>query len=259
MEMLDSLALEAARIAREAGRILARMQPDRPSPVLKADSSPVTAADHASERCILAGLKAAFPAIPIVSEENAESHAAQAGDRFFLVDPLDGTKAFIAGTPDFCVAIALIENGVPVAGVLHSPVDDRTWWSGRSAWFAEGDLSGARPFARLPERPAGAPPVGVASQWHSNPETDRLLAELGAVSVVRMSSALKFARLARGEADVYPRPVRTMQWDIAAGDALLRVMGGAIVDLAGRKPIRYGFGEEGWASPPFLALGRFNG
>jgi 3'(2'), 5'-bisphosphate nucleotidase len=255
----DRIARQLAAIAREAGKILARMQPERPDPVLKADSSPVTAADHASEAVILQRLGTEFPDIPIVSEENAASHTALSGDRFFLVDPLDGTRAFIAGTPDFCVSIALVEKGLPVAGALHSPIEDWGVWAGETAWQAKGGLDRASPLDRVAPRPDSDPPVGLASQWHNSPETDRILSEMGVGPVMRMSSALKFIRLARGEADLYPRPTRTMQWDLAGGDAILRAMGGAIVDLCGRRPLRYGFGPEGWAGPPFLALSRFAG
>lgn len=250
---LDDIALSLATVAREAGRILARMQAEKPASELKSDSSPVTAADRASEALILSHLSREFPDIPVISEENPASHVASSSPRFFLVDPLDGTRSFIQGSPDFCVALALIEHGAPVAGALHGPIADETTWAGDNLWRARGDLAKAEPFPLVPKRDPAYPKVAIASKLHNNAETDRVLAELGVASVIRRSSALKFVALASGEADLYPRRGRTMQWDIAAGDAILRARGGGILDDDGRL-MRYGFGEIGWENPPFLAL-----
>ncbi len=253
MPRLDDLAQDLARIAREAGRILAQMQPLNPAPELKSDCSPVTAADRAAEALILGRLGQLFPDIPIVSEENAASHVALAAPRFFLVDPLDGTRAFIAGTTDFCVLIALIEDGAPVASAIHAPIADETTWAGEKLWHASGDPGDAAPFQLGPERAAHQPMIGIASKLHGNAETDRVLADYGVKTAIRMSSGLKFVRIAAGEADLYPRLARTMQWDIAAGDAILRLGGGGILDMKGRL-VRYGFGAQGWVSPPFTAF-----
>jgi 3'(2'), 5'-bisphosphate nucleotidase len=250
---LDDIALSLARISREAGRILARMQPLSPAAELKPDASPVTAADRAAEALILAALERDFPDIPIISEENPSSHVALAASHFFLVDPLDGTRAFINGTPDFCVSIGLIEHGVPVAGALHSPIADETFWAGDRLWRACGDIAQAERFPVSAKPDPTRPRIAIASRLHNNAETDRVLRDLGVETIIRRSSALKFMALVSGEADVYPRRGRTMQWDIAAGDAILRVAGGGILDDAG-KPLRYGFGKTGWESPPFLAL-----
>jgi 3'(2'),5'-bisphosphate nucleotidase len=250
---LDDIARSLALAAREAGRVLAQMQPQNPAPELKADLSPVTAADRAAEALILTALRRDFPDIPVISEENTESHVALAASRFFLVDPLDGTRAFIQGTPDFCVSIGLVENGLPVAGALHAPIADETFWAGESLWRARGDLAHAEPFPSAPRRASGGGPVGIASRLHNNAETDRVLAELGVIRVIRRSSALKFVALVSGEADLYPRRGRTMQWDIAAGDAILRSRGGGILDDEGQL-LTYGYGALGWESPPFLAV-----
>jgi sulfate adenylyltransferase subunit 2/3'(2'), 5'-bisphosphate nucleotidase len=250
---LDEIAFALATFAREAGRLLARMQPQNPEPELKSDHSPVTAADRASEALILRHLAQAFPDIPVVSEENGASHVALAASRFFLVDPLDGTRAFINGTADFCVVIALVEAGVPVAAALHAPIADETVWVGEGLWRAKGDIRERELFPPAPPRPASKPLVGIASQLHGSPATERVLADYGVGTVTRMSSALKFVALAAGEADLYPRLAPTMQWDIAAGDAILRARGGGILDLEGRL-VHYGFGANGWSSPPFIAL-----
>jgi 3'(2'), 5'-bisphosphate nucleotidase len=249
----DDIARALAVTAREAGRILARMQPQNPTPEMKADASPVTAADRAAEALILAALQRDFPDLPVISEENPASHVALNSSRFFLVDPLDGTRAFINGTADFCVSIGLVENGEPVAGALHAPIADETTWAGESLWRASGEISRAEPFPPLPVHDPARPRIAIASKLHNNAETDRVLADLGAITIIRRSSALKFVALVAGEADVYPRRGRTMQWDIAAGDAILRSRGGAVLDDEGR-PLTYGYGPLGWESPPFLAL-----
>lgn len=197
--------------------------------------------------------EADFPGIPVISEENPASHGALAASCFFLVDPLDGTRAFINGTPDFCVSIGLVENGLPVAGALHGPIRDETVWAGESLWRACGDIARAEPFPVRAKPDPARPKIAIASKLHNNAETDRVLAELRVETIIRRSSALKFIALVAGEADFYPRRGRTMQWDIAAGDAILRAAGGGILDDAGQ-PLRYGFGETGWESPPFLAL-----
>lgn len=254
MHSPDSLAAALAEIARKAGRVLAGFHPLQLRPVLKGDQSPVTEADRASEALILEEVARAFPALPVISEENPRSHGVQGGDEFLLVDPLDGTRAFIAGTADFCVCIALIRRGIPVAGVLHAPLGDETWWGASELWSARGALSQARRLPPRPVRPRGEKPVALASHFHGNAETDDILARCGASRIIRMSSALKFVKLVIGEADLYPRRTRTMQWDIAAGDALLRAAGGGLLDDQGRL-LTYGRTSEGWVAPPFMAYG----
>lgn len=250
----DALAAAMADIARKAGRVLAEFQPRQPEARLKADQSPVTEADQAAEALILDEIGRRLPGLAVISEENADSHAAEGGREFLLVDPLDGTRAFIAGTPDFCVSIAYIHAGVPVAGALHAPIEDRTWWGAGQLFEAQGDLSAATPIPPRQGRPPGAKPVALASHFHGGAETDAILQQCGAEDVIRMSSALKFVKLLTGEADLYPRRTRTMQWDVAAGDALLRARGGGLLDDEGRL-LFYGRGESGWVAPPFMAYG----
>lgn len=250
----DALAASLADMARKAGRVLAGYHPLRPQPVIKADQSPVTEADHASEAVILAEAARHFPGLPVISEENLSSHAAMGGDAFLLVDPLDGTRAFVAGTADFCVSIAYIRQGVPVAGALHAPLEDETWWGGRALWKAQGDLAGAQPLVRRTSREPGEKPVALASHFHGNAETDEMLARCGAARIIRMSSALKFVKLLTGEADLYPRRSRTMLWDIAGGDAMLRAIGGGLLGDDGQLVV-YRRGAEGWVAPPFMAYG----
>ena len=263
---LDACAYRLAQIAQDAGCLLQDMRKAPLTPRMKDDDSPVTAADLASEAVILAALARDFPDIPVVSEENAPGQQVSASHqgqtrRFFLVDPLDGTKAYIAGGADFCVLIALIEDGIPVAGALHAPISGQTWWVGAHVYRAVTPSDSAqgsakiqnatiqRVFAAQTDRTSC---IAMTSAYHAQAESLALCTQLGVSDIRHENSALKFIRLALGEADFYPRPGRTMQWDVAVGDAILRALGGGILSLEG-KPLPYGYGAEGWANPGFIA------
>lgn len=216
-------------IARAAGSAILAVRGGSVS--LKADGSPVTAADMAAHEIICAALAAWTPSIPIISEETCdEASAADAAAerrgwrRFWLVDPLDGTKEFAAGRPDFAVCIALIEDGVPVMGTIHAPVRGTTYFAARGlgTWRQAPDEPPTRIHAHPP-----APGAGlriVESRSHGSPDLDTFLDRLGVPVASRtpMGSALKFCRLAEGHADCYPRFGPTMAWDVAAGDCLFR-------------------------------------
>lgn len=217
----------------------------------KDDSSPVTEADEAADGLIVGGLREAAPDIPVISEESIGAARAPAGGRFWLVDPLDGTKEFIGRTGEFTVNIALIEEGRPVLGVLHAPALDETY-------VADGEgqavriIGGAAP---QPVRARAVPakgPVVVASSAHRDAETDAFIAEQRPSRIARAGSALKFGLLARGAADLYPRFGRTMEWDTAAGHAVLAAAGGDVRTVDGGA-LRYG--KPGFANPPFIARG----
>lgn len=228
----------------------------------KADSSPVTIADQKSEAIILAGLREAFPDIPCVAEEEVAAGIAPAslGRAFFLVDPLDGTKEFVGRRTDFTVNIALIRDGEPEIGVVFAP-SGRRFFSGRPGSAetldvdAEFRIAGRRPIA---VRSAASPLAVVASRSHNTPETDAYIAKLGRAEIVSVGSSLKFCLLACGEADLYPRFSRTMEWDTAAGDAVLRAAGGMTRTLDG-KPLVYGKRNQphdaDFANPNFIAGG----
>jgi 3'(2'), 5'-bisphosphate nucleotidase len=232
----------------------------------KADASPVTEADRASEAIILEGLRAAFPSIPCVAEEEASAGvvAPDLGTAFFLIDPLDGTKEFVSRNGDFTVNIALVRNGLPEIGVVYAPCS-RRFFSGRPG-LAElveidaGDQISAR--RRISARSGTVPLTIVASRSHRTPETDRFIRGIEAAEIVSVGSSLKFCLLANGEADVYPRFGRTMEWDTAAGDAVLRAAGGSTSTLDG-KPLAYGkrkqSGDADFANPFFVARGKVEG
>lgn len=225
----------------------------------KADQSPVTAADRAAEQVILAGLRAVAAHVPVVAEEEAAAgRIPDVADAFFLVDPLDGTKEFIKRGTDFTVNIGLIEQGRPTMGVVYAPARGRFYW---------GDVASgvARTAARLPHGTMDAPetiavracpgvPCAVASKSHNTPATEAWLAGAGVTERVSVGSSLKFVLVASGEADVYPRPAPTMEWDTAAGDAVLRAAGGRVLDLDGAD---LSYGKERFFNPGFVATGPY--
>ena len=245
------LAAAARRLALAAGRTIMVFYREGTPVETKADSTPVTEADRAADGLIVTGLQAATPDIPVISEESTSTVPAPAGGRFWLVDPLDGTREFIARTGEFTVNIALIEDGRPVLGALHAPVQGETYVADGQggAVLIVGD--GAPQPIRARPVPGEGPAV-IASRSHRDAETDAFIAGLGPARIESAGSALKFGLLARGAADVYPRFGRTMEWDTAAGHAILKAAGGHVRDLNGRE-LRYG--KAGFVNPPFVACG----
>lgn len=231
----------------------------------KADQSPVTEADRRAERLINTGLSRHFPSIPIVAEEACAVHGLpdRAYSAFFLVDPLDGTKEFVARRSDYTVNIALIENGVPVAGVVCAPklrMIYRGFRPGNGSSLAEkalldGELK-PKMWSPIALRAAPQEPVIVASRSHVTPETQAFLDRHANCERVSVGSSLKFCLVAEGSADIYPRFGPTMEWDTAAGDAVLRAAGGMTRTLDGAT-LAYGkAGSTKFLNPFFIAAGR---
>jgi 3'(2'), 5'-bisphosphate nucleotidase len=225
----------------------------------KADSSPVTAADFTAEAIIIAGLAHAAPGIPVVAEEEVgEGRIPVSAARFFLVDALDGTKEFISGGTDYTVNIGLVEDGVPTLGVVYAPARATVYWGDvvlGKAWQATHPPHGAgRPAVRITVGKPKSALCAVASKSHNTPETEAWLRASSIKHRVSIGSSLKFVLIAAGEADVYPRPAPTMEWDTAAGDAVLRAAGGRVLDLDGR-PLVYG--KPSYFNPGFLATGLY--
>ena len=232
----------------------------------KPDASPVTEADRASEEIILAGLRAVFPTIPCIAEEEVSEGVVppDLGNLFFLIDPLDGTKEFVNRNTDFTVNIALVRDGLPEIGVVYAPCSGR-FFSGRPGLAelidvdAKYEIAGRR---RIAVRTGTVPLTIVASRSHRTPETDSFIRNIEAAEIVSVGSSLKFCLLAAGEADIYPRFGRTMEWDTAAGDAVLRAAGGTTSTLDGR-PLAYGkrnqAGDADFANPFFIARGKVEG
>ena len=226
----------------------------------KSDGSPVTQADQEANAHILREVGRLLPHVPIVSEEQSESHQLPPDVRaFLLVDPLDGTKEYIAGSDEFTVNIGWIVDGVPVAGILYAPVKRRLWLG--YGTFAEvldlGDDASLAAARRHPIRVRPLPDgqmVVLASRRHCNAETEAFLAGLPPYARHSVGSSLKFCMIAEGKADLYPRLSPTMQWDTAAGDAILRAAGGMVTTLDGQ-PLAYGPKNGLFRSPSFLAVG----
>ncbi|HUB86235.1 MAG TPA: 3'(2'),5'-bisphosphate nucleotidase CysQ [Rhizomicrobium sp.] len=227
----------------------------------KDDHSPCTAADQDAECFILAELAKAKPDVPVVAEESAaDGKTPKIGTHFFLVDPLDGTKEFLNRNGEFTVNIAEIENGIPVRGVVYAPAKNRLFFGEQQNGAFELDLqSGSRPDwskARpIHVRKASADGmVAVASRSHRDSKTDEYLAHYNVKDFVTAGSSLKFCLVAAGEADIYPRHGRTMEWDTAAGHAVLTAAGGSVTKLDGA-PFLYGKANDGFANPFFVAKG----
>jgi len=243
------------RLALEAGdAILSVYGRDDFDVRAKADASPVTEADELADAIIARGLVSAFPEIPVVTEEQADSHRLRA-PVFFLVDPLDGTKEFVQRRGDFTVNIALIEAGVPTRGVVYAPAQGRLFYTdagGRS--LEEAGPHGAEPGALSPlsvSTPDPAALVVVASKSHRDQATDDYIARYRVADFRSAGSSLKFCLVAAGEADLYPRLGRTMEWDTAAGQAVLLGAGGRVVRFDDHAPLAYG--KRGFENPFFIA------
>ncbi|MBL4929681.1 3'(2'),5'-bisphosphate nucleotidase CysQ [Fuscibacter oryzae] len=253
----DRLIPILRRLALEAGARIMQVYdgPDFAVKV-KGDQSPVTEADEAADALISAGLRATFPDVVLITEEQAASHALTAST-FLIVDPLDGTKEFVQRRGDFTVNIAYVQNGVPVRGVVYAPAQKRLFYTlpGGTAVEETGDFAldtpGALHSIRVSQPDNGALMV-VASKSHRDQATDDYIGKYAFKDMKSAGSSLKFCLVATGEADLYPRLGRTMEWDTAAGDAVLRGAGGQVVRFDDHTPLAYG--KPGWDNPFFIAF-----
>jgi 3'(2'), 5'-bisphosphate nucleotidase len=239
-------------IADQAGAVILEHYAAGTTVSHKADSSPVTEADEAGEAVILAALRLLTPDVPIVAEEavsRGEQPNVGAGP-FWLVDPLDGTKEFISRNGEFTVNIGLIEHGEPVLGVVLAPARGLAWWGAAGLGASRRENDTVRPI-RTRARPAQGV-VAVASRSHRDAATEAWLKGEGIEHTVSAGSSLKFCLVAEAEADVYPRFGPTMEWDTAAGDAVLRAAGGRVTTVDG-DPFRYV--KQGFRNPGFIAWG----
>jgi 3'(2'), 5'-bisphosphate nucleotidase len=241
-------------IAREAGRQICDLYDPHGPAWTKADNSPLTRADLRAHEIIDAGLRAAFPGVPVWSEEGPPLAADPAPSEFFLVDPLDGTKEFLAGNGEFTVNIAFVRHGQPVAGVVFVPVPQQLYVAAQGWGAFRRDAQGEVPLRTAPLRP-GAPLRVIGSRSHGGAAQSAWLQKLaGGHTFVAAGSSLKFCRIAEGAADVYARLSPTSQWDTAAAQAVLECAGGAVLDPQG-KDLRYGPGRP-VLNPFFIALAR---
>lgn len=250
----DALAALLAEAARRAAATLLAMRAARDVRI-KADGSPVCSADMAADAAAKRALAELLPGIPVISEESVGEVAA--GRVFVLLDPLDGTREFLADGDSYCVCIAVVRDGRPLAGAIAAPALGRLWSGGVHAFHqALGPAAEAHGDAeRIAVSPV--PQTGLrllVSRFHGDATSERIAASLGPGKGVPVSSAVKFGLLAVGEADLHLRGGTTMEWDIAAGDAILGAAGGAVLTLSGERPL-YGCAGRGYRNPAFVAAG----
>lgn len=250
---MQELLTLAVRLADEAAAAIRSIRAAGFAVETKTDTTPVTLADRQAEALITAGLRAAVPEIPVVAEEEvAAGRITAPAPRYWLVDPLDGTREFAGGRDEFAVCIGLIENGAPVLGAVASPAFNELHFGlvGQGAWRRKAGRE-ERIYARI------APPEGLtvfaSRHYQDAPELKACLAQHRVAHLINIGSALKFLRLAEGAADFYPRLGRTMEWDTAAPQAVLEAAGGAVLTANG-SPLRYG--KPNWENPDFFAWGK---
>lgn len=249
----DELLNLAMTLAAQAGEAILAVRSRGFATSRKLDESPVTEADHAAEALITAGLRAATPDIPVVAEEEvAAGRITLPGARFWLVDPLDGTREFAKGRDDFAVCVGLVEGGHAVLGAVGAPVAGAVYGGivGKGAW--RRDAAGTTPISAR-AAPAGGIVVVASRHYSDDPRLAPFLEGRQVAEVIHMGSALKFCRVAEGSADLYPRFGRTMEWDTAAAQAMLEAAGGRVARLDGGE-LRYG--KPGWENPGFVCTGR---
>ncbi len=249
----SQLVTEIIEIAEGAGaETLKHYRSDSLGVDQKSDNSPVTAADLAAHHFIVDRLEAVLEDVEVISEESAEARgfAAPSGDRFWLVDPLDGTKEFINQRDEFTVNIALIERGKPVMGVVVAPALGLTWAGSPDGAFRQSIGSKDRKTIALRQVPAEGLTV-TASRSHADPAAlEALLQGQRVAEVINAGSSLKFCRIAEGAADLYPRQGRTMEWDTAAGQAVAEAAGAVVLRVEDRAPLTYG--KQGLDNPHFI-------
>jgi len=252
----EKLTVVMRRLALEAGDKIMEIYNSPSFEVkTKSDESPVTEADEAADALISAGLSAEFPDELLITEEQSASHSL-VGDTFLIVDPLDGTKEFVHRRGDFTVNIAYVENGVPTRGVVYAPAKERMFYT-----LADGatvEEVGALLKSEIGEtKPLGVSSANneallvVASKSHRDQATDEYISKYKTADMKSAGSSLKFCLVATGEADLYPRLGRTMEWDTAAGHAVLAGAGGKVVRFDDHSELRYG--KDGYANPYFIA------
>lgn len=245
-------------LVREAGEEILRWYQKGVEVEEKEDSSPITAADRAAHQCLTAGLRRLDPSIPVLSEESGPEEVAERGawKRFWLVDPLDGTKEFLKGTDEFTVNVALVESGRAVMGIVHAPALDRLYRAADGA-SAEMSVDGGTFHSMHTRRFDAERPILVASRDHAGPGIEAFATSLGpGVEFTSMGSALKFCLVAEGKADLYLRDGPTMEWDTAAAQCVVERAGGGVFSLEGSTvaaPLTYN--KRTLRNPHFICVG----
>jgi 3'(2'), 5'-bisphosphate nucleotidase len=247
---LKKISSEINKISKLAGNLIIKYKENDIKVDIKNDNSPVTNADKAANLLITSALNKLTPKIPIVSEEDTSNHRKHIKSYFWLIDPLDGTKEFINGSSEFTVNIALIVDNFPLLGVVHAPALDETYFntSGNEAYHQNKNktpkLISTKSIQKNPEMN-----LILASKSHINKETSNYLKENNFKKIKNIGSSLKFCLIARGEADIYPRFGRTMEWDTAAGHAIVNSAGGMVSQMNGNKLL---YGKDKYENPNFI-------
>jgi 3'(2'), 5'-bisphosphate nucleotidase len=251
---MNDIGAELADICEAAARLILPLWRSGLAVTTKSDESPVTEADRQGEALILKHLAERWPDIPVISEEDASEFGTPdaIGPRFFLVDPLDGTKAFVRGDPHFTVNIGLIENGRPVAGAVCAPPSSETWWTAGGVAMKRMPGVEAHPVHVRPWPKGQA--ICLISHTMKPEHADKLAEEYGFDIRQPMDSSIKLCRIAEGSADIYPRHGPTMEWDVAAGQAVLEAAGGRFTKPEG-EAFLYGKASEGFRNGWFVARG----
>jgi 3'(2'), 5'-bisphosphate nucleotidase len=253
MERLARLNWEICELAREAGRQIMRFYGADAGVTWKKDASPLTLADRASHDFLVKSLQSLMPEATVISEESDEATegSVDAAKSFWLVDPLDGTKEFLKGTNEFTVNVALMQDGLPVLGVVHAPALSRTYYGGRNlgCWRQDGDDV---PISISTRRADASSLTVVASKDHAGPLVSAMLERLANPQLQSMGSSLKFCLVAEGKADLYLRDLPTMEWDTAAAQCIVEAAGGGLYSLD-RKPL--GYGKPGLKNPAIMTVG----
>jgi 3'(2'), 5'-bisphosphate nucleotidase len=255
----DDIALFLAEAALAAGPAVMEEYERGCDVRSKEDGSPVTSADHRAEAIICSHLAGMAPSLPICAEEStAAGTPISAAGRFLLVDPLDGTREFLARNGEFTINVALIEAGAPIAGAVYAPAIGRLWIGADAAFVCESPLGAGLPAKgkrrRIQTRRAPGRLTALVSRSHGDPQSESFLGRLPIGEARPAGSSLKFCLIAEGLGDVYPRFAPTMEWDTAAGDAVLRAAGGVVLDPDG-KLLVYGKVDCGLRNGPFVAWG----
>ncbi|MFT5160392.1 MAG: 3'(2'), 5'-bisphosphate nucleotidase [Paracoccaceae bacterium] len=252
----DKMTQVFRRLALEGGaKIMEIYERDDFEVKTKSDDSPVTEADEAADAIISAGLAAEFPDVLLITEEQADTHSKSSGS-FIIVDPLDGTKEFINRRGDFTVNIAYVEDGVPIRGVVYAPAKGRLFYTDSNGCSVEEsgdhklDQAGTVAAIKVSE-PDNSALIVVASKSHRDQATDDYINKYQVRDSAAAGSSLKFCLVATGEADIYPRVGRTMEWDTAAGHAVLSGAGGKVVRFDDHTELKYG--KDDYANPFFIA------
>ena len=250
MEPLTDLVIRAGTAILAVNRAAMRIEG-------KLDGSPVTEADLAADRIVAEGLARIAPQVPALSEERVNPAKPPYNGSFFLIDPLDGTKEFVAGRDEFTVNLALVTNGTPILGIIGAPALGLVWRGlvGRGAERLRlNEKSVAEPIHTRPMPRRGEPWIAAVSRSHGDSRTEAFIAARPGAIRKTLGSAVKFGRVAEGEADIYPRLAPTSEWDIAAGHAVVTAAGGTITDAHGAA-LQFGKGRADFIVPEFIAWG----